>query len=118
MRDLKPFCFFSFSLAFEKTFIFTYINKSRCYRTGKYTVCRRVRATFCPEILEAAAVKGLKQRDVRITLYKPVSRCTYTDHSAHNYCGTSSGHVSVCAKITVFLENSTEVSWCGLVVRH
>ena len=87
------------------------------YRTGKYTVCRRVRATFSPETFQAAAVKGLKQCDVRITLYEPVSRCTYTEHGAHNYCGTSSGHVSVCAKITVFREDSTEVSWCGLVVK-
>ena len=30
-----------------------------CYRTGKYTVCRRVRASFSPEILQAVAVKGL-----------------------------------------------------------
>ena len=29
-----------------------------CYRTGKYTVCRRVRASFSPEIF-AWAVKGL-----------------------------------------------------------
>ena len=30
-----------------------------CYRTGEYTVCRRVRASFSPEILKAVAVKGL-----------------------------------------------------------
>ena len=30
-----------------------------CYRTGKYTVCRRVRASFSPEILQARAVMGL-----------------------------------------------------------
>ena len=30
-----------------------------CYRTGKYTVCRCVRASFSPEILQAAAVKWL-----------------------------------------------------------
>ena len=30
-----------------------------CYRTGKYTVCRRARAAFSPEILQAVAVKGL-----------------------------------------------------------
>ena len=33
---------------------------SRCYRIGKYTVCRRVRPSFSPEILQAGAVKGLK----------------------------------------------------------
>ena len=31
-----------------------------CYRTGKHTVCRRVPASFCPEILQAGAVKGLR----------------------------------------------------------
>ena len=33
--------------------------ESRCYRTGKYTVCRRFLAFFSPEILQAVAVKGL-----------------------------------------------------------
>ena len=33
--------------------------KVDCYRTGKYTVCRRVRASFSPEILQVGAVKGL-----------------------------------------------------------
>ena len=30
-----------------------------CYRAGKYTVCRRIRASFSPEILQAGAVKGV-----------------------------------------------------------
>ena len=30
-----------------------------CYGTGKYTVCRRVRAFFSPEIVQAGEVKGL-----------------------------------------------------------
>ena len=30
-----------------------------CYRTGKYTVCRRVRAAYSPDILQAGVVKGL-----------------------------------------------------------
>ena len=30
-----------------------------CYRTRTYTVCRRVRASFSPETLQAEAVKGL-----------------------------------------------------------
>ena len=34
--------------------------ESRCYRTGKYTVCRGVPASFSPEILQAGAVKGLR----------------------------------------------------------
>ena len=29
------------------------------YRTGKYTVSRRVHASFSPEVLQAGAVKGL-----------------------------------------------------------
>ena len=33
--------------------------KAYRYRTGKYTVCRRVRALFGPEILQAVAVKRL-----------------------------------------------------------
>ena len=37
----------------------THRIESRCYRTGKYTVCRRVRASFIPEVLRAGAVKGL-----------------------------------------------------------
>ena len=36
-------------------------NIERCYRTGKYTVCRRVRASFSLEILQAVTVKGLKE---------------------------------------------------------
>jgi len=38
--------------------------ESRCYRTGKHTVCRRVRASFSPEILQAGqgAVEGLTVR--------------------------------------------------------
>ena len=33
--------------------------ENRCYGTGKYTVCRRVRAAFSQEVLQAGAVKGL-----------------------------------------------------------
>ena len=32
-----------------------------CYRTGKYTLCGRDRAYFSPEILQAGAVKGLRE---------------------------------------------------------
>ena len=39
-------------------------TESRCYRTGKYTVCRRVRASFSPDILQAVAVKGLMYHTV------------------------------------------------------
>ena len=33
-----------------------------CYRTGKYAACRRVRASFSTEILQAWTVKGLIQK--------------------------------------------------------
>ena len=33
--------------------------ENRCYKTGKYTVCGRVRVSFSPKILQAGAVKGL-----------------------------------------------------------
>ena len=61
MRNLKPssLSVFFFALASEKTFIKTYITESGCYRIGKYTVYRRVRASFSPEMLQAGAVKGL-----------------------------------------------------------
>ena len=58
------FCLFVFlsffTLACERTFIKMHNIESRCYRTGKYTVCRQVHVSFSPEILPAAAVKGLK----------------------------------------------------------
>ena len=31
------------------------------YRTGKYTVCRRVRTSFSPGILQVGTVKGLNK---------------------------------------------------------
>ena len=34
-----------------------------CYRTGKYTVWRRVRAYFSPEILQDGGVKELSQKN-------------------------------------------------------
>ena len=30
-----------------------------CHRTGKYTVCRLVHASFIPEMLQGGAVEGL-----------------------------------------------------------
>ena len=42
-----------------------------CYRTGNYTVCRRVSASFSPEILQAGAVKGLEaSHSFRVTCDK------------------------------------------------
>ena len=40
-----------------------------CYRAGKYAVCRRVRVSFTPEIVQAGTVKGL----VRLILAKRFS---------------------------------------------
>jgi len=37
-----------------------------CYRTGKYTVCRHVPASFSLEILQAGAVKGLTHNECRM----------------------------------------------------
>ena len=34
-------------------------TESRSHWTGKYTVCRRVRASFSPEIVQAGTVRGL-----------------------------------------------------------
>ena len=49
------------------------------YRTGKYTVCRCVRAFFSPEILQAGAVKGLKVQHITclsIIFHCPQQYCT------------------------------------------
>ena len=60
--NLKPLSHFVsfFALACEKTFITAHSIERRCYRTGKYTVCRHVPASFSLDILQARAVKGLK----------------------------------------------------------
>jgi len=67
MRNLKPLNLSVFFFACERTLIKTYSIESRCYRTGKYTVCRRVRTSFGQEILQAGAMKGLAdiQRPVK-----------------------------------------------------
>ena len=64
VRNLKPFSLFVFfiALACEKISIKTHSIENRCYRTGKYTLCRRVHAPFSPDILQAVAVKGLRLR--------------------------------------------------------
>ena len=46
-------------MACERILIKTHSVENRCYRTGKYTVCRCDRASFSLEILQAGAVKGL-----------------------------------------------------------
>ena len=61
VQNLKPLTVsvLFFALSCERIFIERHSIGSRWYRTGKYTVCRRVRASFSPEILQAGAVKGL-----------------------------------------------------------
>ena len=54
-------------------FIKTHTLKVDCYRTGKYTLCRRVRAYSSPEILQAGAVKGL-MRLIILLLHSPPNR--------------------------------------------
>ena len=60
VRILKPLNLFVFlfSLACEKIFIKKHSIESRCYRTGTYTVCGRVAASFSPEILQAGQWGG------------------------------------------------------------
>jgi len=60
---------FFLALACERIFIKTHSIESRkCYRTGRYTVYRRVHATFSPEIVQAGAVKGLNS--IRAWIYR------------------------------------------------
>ena len=60
-QNLKPLTVsvLFFALSRERIFNKTHSSGSRCYSTGKYTVCRRIRASFSPEILQAVAAKGL-----------------------------------------------------------
>ena len=61
VRNVKLFSLFVlfFALACQRVLMKTCNTENRCHRTGKYTVCRRVRASFSPEILQAVAVKEL-----------------------------------------------------------
>ena len=59
LKALSLFVFF-FTLACERIFIKTHSIENRSCRTVKYTVCRRIRASFSPVVLQARAVKGLK----------------------------------------------------------
>ena len=57
---MKPLMLLSyFSQLCERIFIETHSTESRCYRSEKYSACRRVRAFFSPDILQTGAVKGL-----------------------------------------------------------
>jgi len=58
LKARSRFAFF-FALACENIFIKPHSIENGCYKTGKYTVCRCVHASFGPEIVQAGAVKGL-----------------------------------------------------------
>ena len=64
MQNLKPVTVsvLFFALLCERIFSETRSIESRRYGSEKYIVCMRVRAFFSPEILQAAAVKGLLNR--------------------------------------------------------
>ena len=60
-QTLKPFFFpFFFALACERIIMKTQSIESRCYRTGKYTVCRRVRVSFSSECFTGCGSEGVK----------------------------------------------------------
>ena len=63
-----------FALASERTFIKTCSIDGRCYRTGTYTVYRRARASFSPDILQAGAVKGLIVTHLSLTMSETLER--------------------------------------------
>ena len=44
--------------------------EDRCYRTGKYTLCRHVLASFSPDISQAVAVKALTSI-ISLTVVQP-----------------------------------------------
>jgi len=55
-----------------------------CYRTGIYTVRRRVRAYFNPEILQAGAVKGLSQTNCsQDSIVERTMSSPWKPHSIH-----------------------------------
>ena len=59
-----------FALARERIFIETHSIESRCYRIGKYTVRRRVRASFSPdwssEVVNQSLFAFMKIRTLKI----------------------------------------------------
>ena len=100
------------SLACERICIKTYSIESRCYRTGKYTVCRRVYESFSPEILQAEAVKGLMlpfsifsyvSFTVFISLPVPFSACLPVFLSLPDSSSHPLSFVSQALYVSVFL---------------
>lgn len=67
-ETIMPFCFL-LAWACERNFTTTHSIQSRCtYIPGKYTVCRRVRPSFKPEILVAGSVKGLSETPLDVCI--------------------------------------------------
>ena len=66
MKPLSLFVLF-YALACERIFTKTHSTENKCYRTGKYTVCRRVSALFSPEILLARAAKRLISYSIQVS---------------------------------------------------
>ena len=58
LKLLSLFVFF-FALACEERIFSKTRSFERCYRTGTFSVCRRIRSSFSPDILQVGAVKGL-----------------------------------------------------------
>ena len=75
VQNLKPLTVsvLIFALSCERIFIERHSIGSRCYRIGKYTVYRRFRASFSPEILQSGAAKGLSFRLWNLLGTGPVS---------------------------------------------
>ena len=66
MRNLKPLslCVFFFALACQRIFIRTHNIQSRCVIGPENTARRCVHVSFSPEILQATAVKVLKNKTI------------------------------------------------------
>ena len=65
---------FFFALACGRIFIETHSIESGCYRIRKHTVWGCFSASFSPEMLQAVAVKGLREQQHCLqffSLYRP-----------------------------------------------
>ena len=74
-ETLNCFCRI-FTLSCKRIFIETHSIESRCYRSGKDTVCRRVRVSFNPKMLQAGAEKGLNLKKIHGSYESHWERCT------------------------------------------
>ena len=102
MRNLKPLVLFVFflALACKRIFIETHSFENGCYRTGKYTLCRRVRvrvrASFSPEKFTGS---GSEISDARTSAFKgqvnssercaSCMHCLWHSHKTRHRCSLS-----------------------------